>query len=92
MPLALESARPGTADESAPGVGLEPTTFGLTARRSAELSYPGKESPADLTSIKSADAIVDGVTARKARFVPGWGLSENNRDVSPRGRITSVGR
>ena len=26
---------------SAPGVGIEPTTFGLTVRCSAELSYPG---------------------------------------------------
>jgi hypothetical protein len=25
----------------APGVGLEPTTYGLTVRRSAKLSYPG---------------------------------------------------
>ena len=27
--------------DMAPGVGLEPTTFGLTVRCSAELSYPG---------------------------------------------------
>jgi hypothetical protein len=30
-----------TARTSAPGVGLEPTTYGLTVRRSAKLSYPG---------------------------------------------------
>ena len=37
--ITAEEANPQVSE--APGVGLEPTTYGLTVRRSAKLSYPG---------------------------------------------------
>ena len=41
-PTTTKARHGGRALARAPGVGLEPTTYGLTIRRYCQLSYPGR--------------------------------------------------